>query len=69
MRLVVSVPLQSMTVLLDASLKRFSVIYTVAGTDMATIRLTLPELEEHSNAIGWVDVCKGWYANEAVQKV
>lgn len=49
---------------LDVSLKRFSVIHTAAGTDMATIRLTLPELEACSRCTGWVDVCKGWYVNE-----
>lgn len=54
------------SVYLDISLKRFSVIYTAAGTDMATIRLTLSELEEHAHAAGWVDVCKGWFANEGV---
>lgn len=51
-------------VYLDVSLKRFSVIHTAAGTDLATIRLTLAELEEHAHAAGWVDVCKGWLANE-----
>lgn len=51
---------------LDISLRRFSVIYTAAGTDMATIRLTLPELEEHAHAAGWVDVCRGWSVNEGV---
>ncbi|EOS62450.1 YbaK/EbsC family protein [Oscillibacter sp. 1-3] len=51
---------------LDASLKRFSVIHTAAGTDMATIRLTMAELEEHARAAGWVDVCKGWFANEGM---
>lgn len=50
-------------VYLDVSLKRFAVIHTAAGTDMATIRLTLSELEEHARAAEWVDVCKGWLAN------
>ena len=34
---------------------------------MATIRLTLPELEEHSHASGWVDICKGWLANSEAE--
>lgn len=55
---------EAVRVYLDASLKRFSVIHTAAGTDMATIRLTMAELEEHARAAGWVDVCKGWFINE-----
>ncbi|WP_087064176.1 YbaK/EbsC family protein [Intestinibacillus massiliensis] len=55
---------EGVPVYLDASLKRFAVIYTAAGTDMATIRLTMPELETYSHSVGWVDVCKGWFANE-----
>lgn len=55
---------EDVSVYLDASLKRFSVIHTAAGTDMATIRLTIAELEQHAHAAGWVDVCKGWFANE-----
>lgn len=54
---------EDVQVYLDVSLKRFAVIHTAAGTDMATIRLTLSELEEHAHAVGWVDVCKGWLAN------
>ncbi len=54
---------EDVQVYLDVSLKRFAVIHTAAGTDMATIRLTLSELEEHAHAAGWVDVCKGWLAN------
>lgn len=49
---------------LDESLRRFFVVYTAAGTDKATIRLTMEELIEFSKTIGWVDVCKGWLANE-----
>ena len=26
------------------------------------IEMTIPELEAHSHAVGWVDVCKGWQA-------
>lgn len=56
---------EGVPVYLDISLKRFSVIHTAAGIDMATIRLTLEELIEHSHCAGWVDVCKGWLVNEA----
>lgn len=57
---------EGVPVYLDASLRRFPVIHTAAGTDMATIRLTMAELEEHAHAAGWVDVCKGWFINEGV---
>lgn len=57
---------EGVLIYLDISLKRFSVIHTAAGTDMATIRLTMAELEKHAHAVGWVDVCKGWFANEGV---
>ena len=57
---------EGVEVYLDASLRRFSVIHTAAGTDMATIRLTMAELEEHARAAGWVDVCRGWFANEGM---
>lgn len=57
---------EGVSVYLDVSLKRFSVVHTAAGIDTATIRLTMAELEEHSHAAGWVDVCKGWYVNEGV---
>ena len=43
----------------------FAVIHTAAGIDMATIRVTMEELIEHSHCTGWVDVCKGWLVNEA----
>ena len=39
-------------VYLDVSLKRFAVIHTTASTNMATIRLTMPELEEQARASG-----------------
>lgn len=55
---------ENVPIYLDVSLKRFPVIHTAAGTDMATIRLTLDELVEHAHAAGWVDVCKGWLVNE-----
>lgn len=50
---------EGVEIYLDASLRRFSVIHTAAGTDMATICLTVAELEEHARAAGWVDVCRG----------
>lgn len=42
---------------LDASLRRFDVVYPAAGTDNTAVRLTLDELE-HATGGEWVDVCK-----------
>lgn len=53
-------------VYLDESLKRFPVVHTSGGMETATIRLSLQELEKYAHAAGWVDVCKGWLANEVV---
>ncbi len=47
-------------VYLDESLKRFDLVYPAAGSSNSGIGLTLPELETHSHAERWVDVCKGW---------
>lgn len=45
---------------LDWSLKRFDTVFPAAGTANSAVEITLPELEECSQAEGWVDVCKGW---------
>ncbi len=45
-------------VYLDESLRRFDFVYPAAGTPNSAIRLTIPELEETSEADGWVDVTK-----------
>ena len=51
---------EGVPVYLDESLKRFDVVYPAAGSSNSGIRLTIPELEEHSRCARWVDVCKGW---------
>ena len=50
----------SAPVYLDESLKRFDIVYPAAGDDHSAVRLTPAELQAASNAVGWVDVCKGW---------
>ncbi len=47
-------------VYLDASLKRFETVFPACGSANSAIELTIPELEEHSHCLGWVDVCKDW---------
>ena len=45
-------------VFLDISLKKHPVIIPAAGDQNSAIRLTIEELEKHSNYTDWVDVCK-----------
>jgi prolyl-tRNA editing enzyme YbaK/EbsC (Cys-tRNA(Pro) deacylase) len=45
---------------LDISLKRFSTVFPACGSSNSTIELTIDELEQYSNAVAWVDVCKEW---------
>jgi len=45
-------------VYLDISLKRFDTVFPACGSSNSAIELTIPELEEHSDYAGWVDVCK-----------
>ena len=45
-------------VYLDASLRRFDVVYPAAGSADSAVELTVPELERFSGFEAWVDVCK-----------
>ncbi|HIR94062.1 MAG TPA: YbaK/EbsC family protein [Candidatus Egerieimonas intestinavium] len=45
-------------VYLDESLRRFETVFPACGSGNSAIELTCPELEELSQAKGWVDVCK-----------
>lgn len=44
-------------VYLDVSIKRFETVYPACGSGNSAIKLTCQELEQYSNANGWVDVC------------
>lgn len=53
-------------VYLDESLRRFEIVYPAAGTAASAVRLSVPELERSvQNFAGWVDVAKGWQAQNA----
>jgi len=43
---------------LDNSLKRFNTVFPACGSSNSAIELTISELEEYSNYIKWIDVCK-----------
>ena len=45
-------------VYLDESLRKHDTVYPAVGTDHSGVRLTIPELEKCSGALGWVDVCR-----------
>lgn len=47
-------------VYLDVSLKRFDTVFPACGSSNSAIELTIPELEEYSGYVQWVDVCKGY---------
>ena len=47
-------------VYLDVSLKRFGTVFPACGSSNSAIELTIPELEEYSGYVEWVDVCKGY---------
>jgi len=46
------------SVYLDESLRRHDIVYPAVGTDHSGVRLTIPELEQCSGTLGWVDVCR-----------
>ena len=45
---------------LDVSLRRFETVFPAAGASNCVLEMTLPELEQASESLGFVDVCKGW---------
>ncbi|MGN1315319.1 MAG: YbaK/EbsC family protein [Lachnospiraceae bacterium] len=47
-------------VYLDESLKRFETVFPACGSSNSAIELTIPQLEQASQSLGWVDVCKNW---------
>ncbi len=51
---------EDVDVYLDVSLQRFETVFPAAGSGNSVIELSIDELEEHSQAKAWVDVCKDW---------
>lgn len=47
-------------VYLDVSLKRFDTVFPACGSSNSAIELTIPQMEEYSGYVEWVDVCKGY---------
>ena len=51
-------------VYVDVSMQRFETIFPACGSANSAIELTCEELAQYSNAKEWVDVCKGWGAEQ-----
>ena len=51
-------------IVLDISLKRFETVFPACGSSHSAIELSCSQLYEYSRASAWVDVCKGWQAEE-----
>lgn len=51
---------EGIDVYLDISLKRFEIIYTGGGDEHNIVKVNINQLEEYSNYIKWIDVCKNW---------
>ncbi len=51
---------EGVKVFLDVSIKRFQTIFPACGSSNSAIELSIPEVEEHSHYLEWIDVCKGW---------
>lgn len=51
---------ENVDVYLDVSLKRFETVFPACGSSNSAIKLTIDQLEQYSNSLGWIDVCKGW---------
>ena len=49
---------EGVTVYLDESLKRFTTVFPACGSGNSAIELTIPEMEQYSGYLEWVDVCK-----------
>lgn len=51
---------EDVDVYLDVSLKRFETVFPACGSSNSAIELTIDQLEQYSNSLGWIDVCKDW---------
>ena len=54
---------EGVDVWLDESLRRYATVFPACGSSNSSIELSLDELAECSEALGWADVCKDWQGN------
>ena len=55
---------EGVQIYLDESLKRFETVFPACGSSNSAIELSIAELETYAQSNAWVDVCKGWRAEE-----
>ena len=49
---------EGIKVYLDKSLQKFETVYPACGNDQSAVKMSIQELEDASNYVEWVDVCK-----------
>ena len=49
---------EGIKVYLDKSLQKFETVYPACGSDRSAVKMSIQELEDASNYVKWVDVCK-----------
>lgn len=49
---------EGIEVYLDESLKKFKTVYPACGNSQSAVKMSLKELEDASNYVSWIDVCK-----------
>lgn len=49
---------EGVAVFLDETLRRFETVFPACGSDNSAIELSIPELEDLSGSLAWIDVCK-----------
>ena len=49
---------EGIEVYLDESLKKFKTVYPACGNSQSAVKMSLEELEDASDYVSWIDVCK-----------
>ena len=52
--------IKDIDVYLDISMKRFKTVFPACGSDNSAIELDIEQMENYTNYLEWVDVCKNW---------
>ncbi|MDQ0270555.1 YbaK/EbsC family protein [Cytobacillus purgationiresistens] len=55
---------KDLDVYMDASLKRFELVYPACGSQNSAIELTCEELYKYAHAKEWIEVTKGWQEDD-----
>lgn len=52
--------LDGVEIYLDVSLRRFQTVFPACGSSNSAVEMTIAELEQYTDFVDWVDVCKDW---------